>query len=143
MHDLRLGFDADLICRVVLPSVPAAAGLARKYIAPAAQQLGVDYDTAALVATELVSNAVRHADTGGDIELWVSANDSDWFVAVVDRAPHLLPRLPHGTYELPDDKAESGRGLLIVALGGGRLSVRPVADGRKVVSARMALPSWA
>ncbi len=143
MHDLRLGLEADLICRVVLPCAPTAARLARKYTAPAAQQLGVDYDTAALVATELVSNAVRHADTGGDIELWISANESHWFVAVVDRAPHLLPRLPDGTSELPTETAESGRGLLIVALGGGRLSVRPVPGGRKVVSAQLALPTRA
>ncbi len=66
-----------------------------------------DVDTVLLLASELVTNAVRHAATPFD--LTVSADRAEVMVAVVDRDRRNPPRLCDPA---PDDT--SGRGLRIV-----------------------------
>jgi hypothetical protein len=64
------------------------------------------FDDAELVVSELVSNAIRHAN--GELRLTLSATDEDLRMEVADGSGTLpIPRQPD-----PDD--EQGRGLLLV-----------------------------
>ncbi|MEU6655967.1 ATP-binding protein [Streptomyces sp. NPDC046900] len=68
-----------------------------------------DAETAALVMSELVANAVRHA-RGPKIRMTVNRPADDRvYVAVVDREPRRLPEL-----RTPAADALQGRGLLLV-----------------------------
>jgi PAS domain S-box-containing protein len=68
----------------------------------------VDLPAAELVFGELVGNAVRHAPGFVDVELtW---EDDTPVLHVIDDGPGYVPRT-----DLPDQDAESGRGLYIVA----------------------------
>jgi anti-anti-sigma regulatory factor/anti-sigma regulatory factor (Ser/Thr protein kinase) len=96
-----------------LAPTPTAPAAARRFVretlqgwqlAPPDQALG---DQAALVADELVTNAVVHAQT--DLWLRLELRDELLHLAVRDLGPRLL-------HPAPDDlKGESGRGLLVVA----------------------------
>ena len=70
---------------------------------------GVDVPAAELVFGELVGNAVRHAPGFVDVELtW--EDDGLPVLHVIDDGPGYTPRA-----DLPNQDAESGRGLFIVA----------------------------
>ncbi|MGW0659319.1 ATP-binding protein [Streptodolium elevatio] len=128
-----------MVFRLRLPCESRAVAAARGTITNVAGLLGVDQDVATLVASELVTNAVRHASTGDGMVLSVYANRACWFVEVVDHAPTLVPQLPHGDScfaHLTDD-ATSGRGLPLIVLLGGTLEVHSVGQGRKAVSATL------
>jgi hypothetical protein len=78
-------------------------------VALAAWGLVDDAETAALVMSELVANAVRHA-RGPKIRMTVNRPADDRvYVAVVDREPRRLPKL-----RTPAADALQGRGLLLV-----------------------------
>jgi anti-anti-sigma regulatory factor/anti-sigma regulatory factor (Ser/Thr protein kinase) len=63
-------------------------------------------DVAALIVTELVANAVRHART--EMRVSLALRQHHLHIAVRDRSPLPLRRV------VADDELESGRGLLIV-----------------------------
>ena len=82
-------------------------------------------ELAVLVANELVTNAVAHAQT--DLWLRLELRGDRLFVAVRDGSPRLLRQV------LPDPDAESGRGLWLVEQLARSWGVRPHRDGGKVV----------
>lgn len=95
------------------PRTPETAEEARRLARTALDGWGLDVDavdSAALLLSELVSNAVRHAH-GGAVRVLVLRPGPDRVrVAVVDRAAAKLPQLRTPTFDAVD-----GRGLLLVS----------------------------
>jgi anti-sigma regulatory factor (Ser/Thr protein kinase) len=96
--------------RILLAATPAAAAEARRQVRDAVYAWGVPVDssTAALLTSELVTNAIRH-ETGGTVMITISYPADCLRVDVHDTAsakPVLL--------DAPAD-AEAGRGLRLVA----------------------------
>lgn len=89
------------------PNEPGSVGRAREFVAQALAGLPADVrDSAVLLASELATNAIRHARSSFAVD--VTTSDREVRVAVRDRggaAP--LPRNPTAS-------DVSGRGLLIV-----------------------------
>jgi anti-sigma regulatory factor (Ser/Thr protein kinase) len=96
--------------RVQLAAGPAAVPLARRKVEAALRswQVPADPDTAALLTSELVTNAIRH-ETGPVVTLLITCSRGRFRVEVHDTSP-LLPEV---TDAAADD--ETGRGLLLVA----------------------------
>src|SRR4051794_15219094 len=86
-----------------LPALATSPSLARRYVAEVLPQWGLDgfLDTALLVVSELVENAVLH--TGGECELRLSREPAILTVTVTDCSP-ALPLLPSP----PDVSRRSG-----------------------------------
>ncbi|HTZ42850.1 MAG TPA: ATP-binding protein [Jatrophihabitans sp.] len=94
---------------------PASAAVARRSVSAAFEQAGVTADEAydaALIASELVGNAVRHGLPlpSGHIAVDWSLDGASYRISVTDggRAPQIEPR----SAAVQDT---SGRGLMIVA----------------------------
>jgi anti-sigma regulatory factor (Ser/Thr protein kinase) len=96
-------------CRVRLATGPAAAAEARRRVRSAIQswQILVDPDTAILLTSELVTNAVRH-EAGQAVMLVVTCARGQLRVDVHDTSPSWP-----AVADVPAD-AETGRGLLLV-----------------------------
>ena len=96
-------------CRVRLATGPAAAAEARRRVRAAIQswQVPVDPDTAILLTSELVTNAVRH-EAGQAVMLVVTCARGQLRVDVHDTSPSW-PTVA----DVPAD-AQTGRGLLLV-----------------------------
>ena len=96
--------------RVRLAAGPAAAGQARRHVRAAITtwDIPVDPDTAALLTSELVTNAIRH-ETGPAITLAISCPPGQLRIDVHDTA-----RAMPAPADAPPD-AEAGRGLMLVA----------------------------
>jgi anti-sigma regulatory factor (Ser/Thr protein kinase) len=94
---------------VALTAGPAAAAEARRHVQAAIETWGVSADpyVAALLTSELVTNAVRHA--GGPAKLFVTCSCGQLSVYVHDRSPELVAPLDTSV------DAEDGRGLMLVA----------------------------
>jgi len=92
-----------------LPTGPAAACAARSLVRAAIESwdVPVDYDTAALLTSELVTNAIRHED-GHEVTLVITLADDYFGVDVHDTSPGVPVQA-----DLPAD-AETGRGLMLV-----------------------------
>jgi len=81
---------------------------ARHLTVSAAARAGVDQDEAALLVTELASNALRHGGPG--VDLWIRSPPGGGLrVELVDGHASSMPRM-----QTPDADSEGGRGLLIV-----------------------------
>ena len=96
--------------RVTLPAVPASARAARSEVAGALRSWGLDdqLDVVALLVTEVVANAIRHAG-GEEIDVMVALDESAVRVEVGDEGDgNPIPGLP------PTAEDASGRGLMIV-----------------------------
>lgn len=106
---------------------PSAAAAARDIVAQACAgwQLPHLIDDAQVVITELVSNAVRHAE--GDLRLLVLLRDRLLHLSVADTSeeqPHLI---------LPDpETGEGGRGLLLIDAIAAAWGSSPTTDGKVV-----------
>jgi PAS domain S-box-containing protein len=81
-------------------------------------------DTASLLVSELLTNAVCHAE--GPIRLGVRHSVSELVVEITDRSPHL-PRQQSG-----DADDEHGRGLILVDALAHSWGTRPGLDGKTV-----------
>ena len=114
---------------VTLPCDPTAPGLARRVVARAAREAGVRgevADSARLITSELVTNAVVHGRS--EVRL-VCVPDA------VRRALHVEvgdDNSRHPRIEPVDDGALDGRGLFIVDLLATRWGVRDTVDGKLV-----------
>ncbi|MGI5207187.1 ATP-binding protein [Spirillospora sp. CA-108201] len=116
---------------VLLESSEHAPQRARSWVADvlAKWRLGDDY-IARTVVTELVTNAYRHTETKAIPVRLVLENG--YFVVEVEDRSDVAPVL-----QGEDDAAESGRGLLMVALLAADWGVRALDGGGKVTWARL------
>jgi anti-sigma regulatory factor (Ser/Thr protein kinase) len=120
--------DLDVAATLRLPPETRSAGEARRFIGQfcAATELPEDLcQTAALLVSELVTNAVVHGKTSATVEvhrpvdiLRVSVRDDNPVLPAVGDAPPL--------------DAESGRGLTIVAALAHRWGVEKVDSGKAI-----------
>ena len=110
---------------VTLPSSPRSVGLARHHVKEACTAAGWmgPLDAAALLVSEVATNAVLHA-YGPEIHVEVSATPHHLRVEVLDGSPDLpLPRRA-------GDGAENGRGLALVEALASGWGVTSTADGK-------------
>ena len=99
---------------------------ARRLVVTAAQGAGVDADDAALLVTELASNALRHGGPG--VDLWVRPVEGGGLrVEMVDGRASSLP-----VVRSPGPDAEGGRGLLIVSALARSWGTEPLSAGKCV-----------
>lgn len=133
MQDVReLDGTRSPLCRrfpagvgTLLPRDLSAPGQARLYLVGVLPGLGVHtgaIDSALLIASELVANAVRHGRDGNPRLLAHFSQDGTLTITVADKTPYS--RLPAAV--LADATEESGRGLFIVAALSTRWGHRPV-----------------
>ncbi|WP_406729695.1 ATP-binding protein [Streptomyces sp. GD-15H] len=111
------------------PADPGAVGTARSTVRAQLQGWGIDGvgDLAALLVSELVTNALRHAT--GPIGVCLSRpSGPDGVLRVEVSDP--LPDLPHERVARPED--EGGRGLQLVACTARRWGTRPGDAGKTV-----------
>ena len=110
--------------RVDFDPVPESAALVRGFTAGVLQAAGHDavVDTAVLLASEIVTNAIRHA--GGACALVVSLDDDSVEVSVED-GDRRLPTPRQG-----ERLGEGGRGLVLVDALADQWGVRPLAGGK-------------
>jgi serine phosphatase RsbU (regulator of sigma subunit)/anti-sigma regulatory factor (Ser/Thr protein kinase) len=102
---------------------------ARKFARAKLEEWGADdlVDSAALLVSELVTNAVVHTGTTSRLELRLDPHGLR--VEVEDRHPgRALPRQT----EVPSDEAEAGRGLLITASMASAWGVEYTAESKRV-----------
>jgi hypothetical protein len=122
--------------RLGLSPVDSAAATARRLVDRAMVQWGLPTlrDTARLVVTELVSNAVRHgtATATAAVEVTLARQADAVYVSVRDRSR----RLPRPGGPVPAT-VEGGRGLLVVGIMSRAWGATPTVDG-KVVWASLA-----
>ena len=114
--------------RLALPADVPAVRLARRATrdALAAWHLGHLEDTAVLLVSELVTNALRHASDTGAIGLELAIAGTRLRVEVQDGDPHW--RLSRS----PADCDESGFGFVLVDSLAGRWGVRRISAGKAV-----------
>ncbi len=101
--------DEQLAASITLDPVPESARLARDFVSAMLTiwQLEGATDLTALLVSELVTNAVRHAGTA--VELTVTADASRLRIDVVDGSL-LCPTVRY----VEADQAEGGRGMVLV-----------------------------
>ena len=100
---------------MTIPAVPEQVRAARVFVARALGKSRMDSDLVLLLASELVTNSVRHSGSavpGGIVTVTVAAGDEVVRVEVTDRVGDGVPVLPSAT--LADDEAEGSRGLWLV-----------------------------
>lgn len=111
--------------RLVVPHDPTGPAAARAAVCGSGQ-LGLSgvCDEVALVISEMVTNAVRHA--APPVHLEVETTDDDVLIAVCDGSP-VTPEM-----RAPDDDAEGGRGMVLVDLIAVEHGVRVQPPGKTV-----------
>lgn len=115
-----------------LPSAPTSVGEARRFVASALEELdaGAASEVAALLTSEIVTNAVVHA--GGDIRIRVVGGTDTVRISVEDTSPEKPAPREAG------DRAVTGRGLNLVEHLASGWGVDDV-DGGKVVWFELAI----
>ncbi|GIJ52546.1 ATP-binding protein [Virgisporangium aurantiacum] len=114
-----------------LSPIESAAASARRLVDKACAQWGLPAlrDTARLVVTELVSNAVRHGTVAASaaVEVTLTRGVGAVYVSVRDRSR----RLPKPGGPVPPT-VEGGRGLLVVGIMSRAWGATPTVDGKVV-----------
>jgi anti-sigma regulatory factor (Ser/Thr protein kinase) len=132
--------DANPLITFMLLSIPESARIARWHVRAAFEYHGLgDYaHDAQLIASELVTNAIRHAGANWTEEIGVSLlrvhNPESIAVIVTDSSPY-----PPVRCEISAD-SEQGRGLQIVEALSPHWEWVPE-DGRKTVFALLETPN--
>lgn len=106
---------------------------ARRFVRSVVEACGGDSDEAALVATELASNAVVHAQS--PFTVTVTCSDLGSLIEVDDESPQM-PASPAAPLT-----GISGRGLRLVAAVASAWGVRPRPDEGKTIWAELRI-SW-
>ncbi|MFI6282013.1 ATP-binding protein [Streptomyces sp. NPDC050988] len=125
-----------------VPTTPAAVTAVRHQAMNAITGWETELDdalmhTAELVISELVTNALRHAGTG-QVSLSVQVVEAGLRIEVDDSNP-ALPQLCFPLC-FPDEHAENGRGLFLVAVLADRYGADPTPTGKRCW-AEIALPT--
>src|SRR6266581_7643399 len=114
------------VCLAALPAAGQAAGMARRRVRDALASWGLRHldETATLLVSELVGNAVRHAHTERSrLELRLEAAGTWLRIEVSDGDPRPpRPRAPSGL-------DESGFGFVLIEALAGKWGVRETATG--------------
>ena len=120
--------------RLVLGPVPTAAGAGRAFVREVCGRWGLQElaEPAALLASELVTNAVVHAGTA--LELQIELRDQRLHVAVHDQDPNLPRSLA------AEEGTDRGLGLVMVDRVATAWGVRQDGAGGKTVWCRLDLP---
>jgi CheY-like chemotaxis protein len=118
---------------ISLPNDISSASRARAFVEERCQSwgMGAIVDDAVLIVSELVTNAVVHAESAAELRL--VAGEGTLRVEVVDQGG-LAP-----DPQLAGDDDEHGRGLLLVTVLSAAWGTEARADGGKVVWADLAL----
>jgi PAS domain S-box-containing protein len=105
---------------------PRSAGTARAWVRETLTQWEAAdlIDTACLLVTEVLTNAIQHAHSPVGLQLYLTG--SEVIVEVNDDSARLPQRC------LPDDEDENGRGLLLVGALAASWGVRPAETGKTV-----------
>jgi anti-sigma regulatory factor (Ser/Thr protein kinase) len=125
----------------VLPGTPQSAAIARQI---ARQALGAGHpatDTAMLLASELVTNSVKHSrsgEPGGTVTVALCSGPAGILIQVRDDGGPSEPRVA----ELSSEGAEHGYGLLLVDLLAERWGTISSPDGR-ITWCRVGVPGRA
>ena len=128
-HDEAAGNGRDVqLVRLTLPTAAAAVRLARRATrdALAAWSLSRLEETAVLLVSELVTNAVRHATDVGTVTLELTS-EGTWLRIDVQDADARWPQP-----RTPDDCDESGFGFVLVDALASKWGVRQTAAGKAV-----------
>ncbi len=115
---------------VSLPAELSSARLARKVLQRLCRQVGLSEalaQEAAVLTSEVVTNAVRHA--GGAPHLSVVVSPAGVYVEVQDGSPALPPL---GPQRLPPSSSTGGRGLAILHAWADSWGACPQGDGKVV-----------
>ncbi|WP_171163417.1 ATP-binding protein [Streptomyces sp. I05A-00742] len=102
---------AHAICAISLPASPRSVAAARRFSRRLLAEWGLDEltDDAALLLSELVTNAIVHVPEGsGDVELSLSRTPGHVVAQVTDRGGALPP------CSLSGQDSENGRGMWLV-----------------------------
>jgi anti-sigma regulatory factor (Ser/Thr protein kinase) len=121
--------DTTSLIAFTLPSTPYSVQMARFYVRAALSHHGLgDYaEDAELVTSEIVTNAIRHADAQKiGLELTALYESEAVAIVVTDTSP-----IPPVKRDLSVD-SECGRGLDIVAALSARWGWRPQGGGKAV-----------
>ena len=117
----------------VLPAEPTAPSVARRKLSGVLKEWRLEevLDTASLLVSELVTNAVRHA--GSSVRITIAVEGSRVKTSVWDQnlAPLPAPR-PLGSTDVIEDLAEGGRGLYLVQEMADNWGADTTADGKCV-----------
>ena len=100
---------------VTIPAVPERVRAARVFVAGVLGESHAHVDLALLLASELVTNSVRHSGSavpGGVVTVTVAASEEVVRVEVTDRVGDGAPVLPLAAPA--GDEAEGSRGLWLV-----------------------------
>jgi two-component sensor histidine kinase len=107
---------------VELPPVPASARRARRALMAGGLDPDLDH-TVSLLATELVTNSVRHAAVPGDIRIEATLAEGYARIEVIDGGSGFDPEVRHEV---------NGFGLRLVDKLASRWGVQREADGTRV-----------
>jgi len=102
-----------ILGRITLPGRPECVREARQFVARMLGDGHAQADTAVLLTSELMTNAVRHTRSGlpgGTVELVVAAKAADFMVSVIDGGSDTTAPEPGNLAG-----GENGHGLLLVA----------------------------
>ncbi|RPK63591.1 hypothetical protein EES43_11285 [Streptomyces sp. ADI96-02] len=124
---------------VLLTPTRRGARLARLLTVAHLGAWGLPSESAAHIVAELAANAVVHGRVRGrDFRLSLAVGGGSLRIEVTDTRGDSVPPGP-GAVEVPEDGAESGRGLLIVEALADRWGIVPGPVPRKTVWAEISL----
>jgi PAS domain S-box-containing protein len=114
--------------RLALPSRSTSVGEARRFVATGLAEAGLDdevVETAVLLTSEVVTNAVVHCST--EVQVRLTLDDHDGALVEVLDACSLVP-----LQREPDPESVAGRGLVMVELLASAFGTVPVDSGKVV-----------
>jgi anti-sigma regulatory factor (Ser/Thr protein kinase) len=121
--------------RLTLQARPESAGQARQWVSEVLEAQGMIHltDTAALLVSELVTNALRHSS--GPYEIQVGLGPTSATISVTDSdggRPHRLGAAASIRRAGGGDLPETGRGLLLVGALADGWGWQVTANGKRV-----------
>jgi anti-sigma regulatory factor (Ser/Thr protein kinase) len=127
------GEDGPPVHRIDLAASPESAAIARGFVAGvlASPMWRRTVDTATLLTSELVTNAVRHGHPPYSLAVTVDADSVEISVEDAD-ATVPEPRNGNGGGPAVDPYAEDGRGLLLLSALAADWGVRPLLTGKAI-----------